>query len=75
METESRTGTGTGVGRESRIVKRNPICETERETERNLKREMERETKRDPKRGNEETPEAEGYTAREGDKAPNLTNE
>ena len=52
----------------------------ERETKRNPKWETERETKRDPKwkttkQGNEERPEAEGNTAHEGDKAPNLMNE
>ena len=83
-ETESGTVNGTGVGREPRIVEQNPIRETEREmeleTERNPKLETERETKLDPKwkmrkRGNEERPEAEGNTAREGDKVSNLTNE
>ena len=51
-ETESGTGTGmgtrTGVGRESRIVEQNPICETERETERDPKRKRNR--KRNGKR-------------------------
>ena len=53
METESGMGTGTRVGRESRIVKRNLLCETEQETEQNPKRETERETERDPKRETE----------------------
>ena len=61
-------------------TERNPKRETERETQRNPNRKTERETKRNPKlktrkRGNEERPEAEGNTAREGDMSPNLTNE
>ena len=75
-ETESGTGTGTRVGRESRIVKRNPICETERETERDPKRETERETKRETEQETkrETKRNLKRETEREGDKAPNLTN-
>ena len=76
MERETERNPKWETERETKWI---PKWETERETKRNLKWETEREMKRDSKqktrkRGNEERPEAEGDTAREGDKAPNLTN-
>ena len=61
-------GTGMGVGRESRIVEQNPICEMERKTEKNPKQATEQETTQNLKWKKERKMEW------EGDKAPYLTN-
>ena len=68
----TETESGTGIGRESRIVEQNPICETERETERNPKRETERETEQETKRETKRNPkrETERETERETKRNP-----
>ena len=73
-----QTGTGSGIG--SKVVKwetgnvKRDTGNGKRETGQ-VKGERGKGKQKTRKRGNEEGSEAEGNTARDGDKAPNLTNE